>query len=133
MSASDRSTTKTVVIATLALVVTFAAGVVIGVVADRWMLHRGRPHQPPRFVSHALLHRLDRHLDLNEQQEAEIRRILERRHERMRTAMGAEIAQVNAEIERTLTPEQRVKFQELRLKLGRHMHRGGKGRKEPTR
>lgn len=140
MSVSNRSTTKTVLVATLVLVVTFAAGFVTGAAADRWMMHRRGPHRPPRFVPHLMLHRLDRHLDLDQRQETEIRRILERRHQRiaaqwevMRPRIDAEIQQTNSEIERLLTPAQREKFQDLRLRLGPHMHRGGKGRKEPTR
>lgn len=140
MSVSDRSTTRTVIIATLALVVMFVAGFVSGVVTDRLLMHRRGPHRPPPMIAHAMLHRLDRQLDLTDQQEAEIRKILERRHERlnaqweaMRPRINAEIQQTNAEIERLLTPEQREKFQDLRLHLGGRMHREGRERRGPTR
>jgi Spy/CpxP family protein refolding chaperone len=132
VSVSDRSTTRTVVIATLALVVTFVAGFVTGVVTDRLLMHRG-PHRPPPMMAHAMLRGLDHKLDLTDQQEEEIRKILERRHERMSATMRTELDQTNAEIERVLTPEQRVKFKELRLRLGPRMHHEGTRRREPTR
>ena len=140
MSVSDRSTSRTVVIASLALVVTFIAGFVAGVVADRFMMHRRRDHRPPPMAAHAMLFHLDRRLDLTDAQEKQIRTILERRHQRMnaqweamRPRMDAEIQQTNAEIERVLTPEQREKFKELRLHLGPRMRRGDRERRAPTR
>ncbi len=128
-----RTASKTVVIAALALVVTFIAGFVTGIVAVR-ILHRGG--RVPPIVEQTLLNRLDRQLDLTDQQRAEIRQIILRRHDRIETMwanvhpqMRAEIERTNAEIERVLTPEQRVKFQSLRL----HMRRAGRERMAPTR
>lgn len=131
--APPRTASKTVVIAALALVVTFLAGFVTGIAAVR-ILHRdGRV---PPIVETTLLNRLDRQLDLTDQQRAEIRKIIVQRHDRieslwanMHPQMRAEIERTNAEIERVLTPEQRVKFQSLRL----HMRRGGRGQTAPTR
>ena len=121
------------VIATLALVVMFVAGFVTGVVTDRLLRHGGRPDRLPRMGAHAMLQGLDRHLDLTDQQEEAIRKILESRHEHMSTAMRTEIEQTNAEIERVLTPAQREKFKELRLRLGPRMHHEGRRRRGPTR
>lgn len=136
--APPRSATRTVVVAALALVVTFIAGFITGAVTDRVMMVR-RPGPPP-VVPHALLNRLDRQLDLTDTQRAEIRKILLRRHERitghwenLQPQIRKEVEATNAEIERLLTPEQREKFQTLRMRLGPRMHRGGKGRTEPTR
>ena len=125
------SINRTVIIATLALVVMFVAGFVTGIVADRVMHHR-RPDRP-RMGEHMMVRGLDRHLDLTDQQEAQIRQILERRHERMSAAMRTELEQVNAEIEKVLTPAQREKFKDLRLRLGPRMHHEGKRRRGPTR
>lgn len=128
------------IIAALALVVTFVAGFVAGVVVDRVVVwHRGPGHPPP-LASHVMIGRLDHHLDLTDQQRAEIEKIIERRHERMnqlmagmRPRMDAEIAETNAEIEKVLTPEQRAKFQDLKLRLGPHGRHGGRGRRGSTR
>ena len=136
-SPAPRSPTKTVVIAAAALVVTFIAGFLVGAVADRF-LHRGR--RVPPAAPHVMINRLDRHLDLSDQQRSEIQTILERRHEKIekvwagiQPTVRSEIDQANAEIERLLTPEQRQKFQRLRMRLGPRMHREGRGRKGPTR
>lgn len=132
-AAPPRTASKTVVIAALALVVTFLAGFVTGIAAVR-ILHRGG--RVPPIVEQTLLNRLDRQLDLTDAQRAEIRKIIVRRHERIETMwanvhpeMRAEIERTNEEIERVLTPEQRVKFQSLRL----HMRPGGRARTAPTR
>jgi Spy/CpxP family protein refolding chaperone len=131
--APPRTARKTVVIAALALVVTFLAGFVAGVAAIRILHRNGRV---PPIVEQTLLNRLDRQLDLTDQQRLEVKKIIERRHDRiehlwanLHPQMRAEIERTNAEIERVLTPEQRVKFQSIRL----HMRRGGKARTAPTR
>lgn len=139
MSVSDplppapRKTTRTVVVAALALVVTFAAGFVVGAVADRFiMFHRG-PHRPPPMAAHAMINRLDRHLDLTDQQREQIRRILEHHHERMSGRLREELDTANAEIEKVLTPAQRAKFADLKLRLGPRMHHEDRERRGPTR
>ena len=134
---SERSQTKTIVIAALALVVTFIAGFIVGAVVDRFLtMHRPGFRRPPAMVADAMLERLDNRLDLTDQQRVQIESILEKRHERIHSLqesihpkVQAEIQQTNAEIERVLTPEQREKFQKLKMR----MHPRGKGRKGPTR
>ena len=84
---------------------------------------------PPRVVN-----RLDRELNLTPQQKKSIEEIIERRHERLigvmtgvRPQLRKEIDEANAEIERVLTPEQRVKFSRMRIRLhgpGPHGHDG---------
>jgi Spy/CpxP family protein refolding chaperone len=133
--------TKTIVIAALALAVTFFAGFVVGVVVDHLIVHHGRGARAAGpLVTGAMLHRLDRKLDLTERQRDQIEQILQRRHERIhqlmetsRTPIHAEIEAANAEIERVLTPAQRQKFQELKMHLGPRMRHGGKRRTESTR
>lgn len=135
--APPRGKTRTVVIAALALMVTFVAGFVVGAVADRF-LHRGG--RIPPFAAHAMINHLDRRLDLTDRQRADIQKILQRRHARIETMwdgvqprIRAEIEATNVEIERVLTPEQRAKFQTLRMRLGPRMHHEGRGRKGSTR
>jgi len=117
--------TKTVVIAAIVVLAAFVAGFCAGIFADRVMHRMGGPH-PPRFASRMMIERLDRHLDLTDDQRAKIEQIIERHHQ----SIGGEIAAANAEIERLLTPEQRQKFAKIRMHLG---HREGKGRRESTR
>lgn len=133
-----RTTTRTAIIAVFVVLAAFATGVLAGIAIDR------RLHRPPApaFMVDAMLHRLDRRLDLTDEQREKIEQIIERRHERMtelfahvRPQMDAEIAATNAEIERVLTPEQREKFQKMRMRLGpRHGGRHkGRAQRESTR
>jgi Spy/CpxP family protein refolding chaperone len=73
------------------------------------------------FVEH-----LSRKLDLTQQQRTEVEKILERRRARVeaiRANAHKEIDETNAEIEKVLTPEQRKKFDELKMKMaGRGEH-----------
>ena len=137
---APRSRTSTVVIASLALAVTFIAGFVVGAVADRFILLHHGPRRIPPMAVHAMIGRLDHQLDLSAGQRTEIEKILERRHQRimkltedMRPRIGVEIEQANAEIERVLTPEQRRKFQDVKIRLGPMMHHEGRGRRGPSR
>lgn len=133
------SRTKTTIVAVFALAVTFVAGAAVGVVADRFYHRRG---PMPEFATHALVRRLDRHLDLNDQQQKKVAEIIERHHTRINSLFGAvrprvreEIEQANREIEQVLTPEQRVKFEQMKMRM-HVLERGGRGdrgRKGPTR
>lgn len=108
------SATRTTVIAAFALVLTFVAGVFAGAVGHHVLgprIHRPRPMQS------MMIHHLDMRLDLTDAQQAQIERILEQRHARMR----GEIEAVNADIERVLTPEQRKIFATMRMRPGRGM------------
>lgn len=115
------SATKTTLIATLVLVLTFAGGFMAGFAAHR---HIGRrtPHASARMMAR----HLDFRLGLTDEQRAKIEAILQRRHQRMaetwdgvRPRVRAEIDAANAEIAAVLTPEQREKFQSMKLHLGR--------------
>jgi Spy/CpxP family protein refolding chaperone len=138
----SQTKTKTVAIAAAALVVTFVAGFVAGAVFDRFLVYHGRvARTPPPMVAEMMLHRLDRKLDLTDKQHAEIEAILQRHHDRIhklmennRNPIHQEIEAANAEIERVLTPDQRRKFQDLKMRLGEPRARhGGRFRKESTR
>lgn len=134
------SATKTTVVAILVIIVTFTAGVAVGVFATHIVHVRGE-HMPSVFPTKMMVNRLDRRLDLTDQQRAQVEQII-RRHHGAITAMWrglhprvhAEIEQANAEITRILTPEQRKKFERIKLHLGaRHARPGGKERTESTR
>lgn len=116
---------KTVVIAVVVLVLTFSAGMAAGVFTSHAMILRGG-HGSARFPN-ALVHRLDRRLDLTEEQRAQVEAIVKRRHARIdaiwnaaRPQVRAEIELTNEEIARVLTAEQRARFQKMRMRMHGH-------------
>ena len=113
------SATRTTILAALVLLLTFGAGLVGGAAAHHVLAMR-RPGPPPELVPRAMIRQLDRRLDLTDAQRTQIEAIVMRRHQRMR----AEIETTNDEIAKVLTPEQRVKFAQIRLRMhrphGRH-------------
>lgn len=117
------SSTKTVVIASIVVLVTFVAGLCAGIFVDRVVMHRMRGPHPPRFASRMMIERLDRHLGLTDVQRAKIQQIIEQHHR----SIGKEIEAANAEIDLVLTPEQRQKFAKMRMRLGRPEGRGRRG------
>jgi len=124
------SATKTTIVAILVVVLTFTAGVVVGVFTSHVMILRGG-HGAEMFPTRALVNRLDRRLDLSDAQRAQVEEIIRRRHARiaeLRTGMTprihAEVQAANDEITRVLTPEQRKKFERLKFHLG--------GRRRPS-
>lgn len=118
------SATKTTIVAILVLVLTFTAGMAVGVFASHMMILHGG-HGAAMFPTTALVNRLDRRLDLTDAQRAQVEQIIRRRHARidniwssMHPNIRAEVEGANAEITRILTPEQRVKFNQMKFHLG---------------
>lgn len=103
------SRTKTTVVAVLVLLLTFAGGFMAGAFAHRAVAVRVLRPQASRMM----LRHLDLRLDLTDAQHAQIGRILEQRHARLRNELDA----TNAEIEKVLTPEQRARFARMRMRL----------------
>lgn len=110
-------------IAILAVCALFISGVVIGALgmhlfyAQRLM----RPGEPPAMAGRLFGAHLARRLDLSEEQQEEIRAILEesrREGEELRNRMRPEVEMLmqrtRAAIEEVLTPEQQEKFEEMR-------------------
>ena len=139
------SATKTTIVAILVLVVTFAAGLMVGVFVTHVVHVRGE-HMPSVFPTKMMVNRLDRRLDLTDQQRVQVEEIIRRHHLAISTMwkglhprVHSEIEQANAEITRILTPEQRKKFERIKLHLGgRHggpadKHPGDKAQTESTR
>ena len=118
-------TSRSKVIAAIVVVVAFLAGIVIGVAGDRvWRFRHGmgRGHAP-HMMSALILRRLDHELDLTPQQHNAVKQILDAREQRVNALMAnvrpqirQQIDAANAEIEKVLTPEQRVKFQQMRIR-----------------
>jgi periplasmic protein CpxP/Spy len=123
-------------IAALVVIVAFATGILVGIAASHLMMRRGhRPHIPGR-AAHFMVERLDRRLDLTDEQEKKIEEIIARRHARIEQVWGsvrprvrAEIDATNDEIAKILTPEQRVAFEKIKMRVnggrppGRHRGR----------
>lgn len=136
MSKSERTR------AALLLVVVFVVGAVMGAAVDRLLLFReGRmyPKHGLRAASHRMLNRLDRDLNLNPQQEEQVRQILTRRAARLdavwknaEPAMLAEIERGDAEISAVLTGEQKTKFEEMKRRW-RNRARRALGKPGPPR
>ena len=131
------SATKTTIVAILVVAVTFTAGVAVGVFATHIVHVRGE-HMPPVFPTKMMVNRLDRRLDLTDQQRAQVEQIIRRHHTAITTMwrglhprVNSEIEQANAEITRILTPEQRKKFERIKLQLGGR--RSNKERTESTK
>jgi Spy/CpxP family protein refolding chaperone len=121
-------------LAALVVLFAFAGGLAFGVVADRFylMMHeRIVPRGGIEFLGKHWLRRLDRSLDLTDEQEKQVKSIIDRRTERMirsldevHTNMHEEFNATNAEIEQLLTPDQREKFQRMQSRW----HSGAKRR-----
>ena len=139
MSVSDPApaprTSNATAIAAIVVVVAFMAGLLVGAVADRIYLFR---HGPPRerhageFIASRIVERLDRKLDFTPQQKQQITIIVMSHGQRMdairsniRPQMRQEIDAANSEISAVLTPDQRVKFDKLRMRLGPRRGRPG--------
>lgn len=118
------SASKTTVVAVLVLLLTFTAGIAVGVFgAHMAILHGGPgPAFPPPV---AMVNRLDRRLDLTPAQRTQVEQIIRRHHASIHAIWSSlnphvrkELAEANDEISRILTPEQRRKFTAMKLHLG---------------
>lgn len=127
----------------------FLLGIVVGATIERWVLlrHGKSRHMPPHagrpFSEHPvrdrLVHRLNRNLDLTDDQQRKVRRTLDesRRHARdiqraVREKMDVLSNDTKSKIREDLTPEQREKFDEMTSRIekkkGHTDRRGGRKR-----
>ena len=131
-----RGSKKTIVIAVVVVVLTFLSGAAAGFLTAH-LMYRPFSHRPPRMVPQMMVRHLSRALDLTPEQRAKVEEIVKRRHQRIwsvtesvRPRVHQELEEANREIEAILTPEQRVKFEKLKMHLG---HREGRVRRGSTR
>jgi Spy/CpxP family protein refolding chaperone len=117
------SKTTTTILAIIALLATFGVGMLAGIAADRALILRGGHRRTPHSAAF-MMKRLDKTLDLTPQQEREVEAILRRGHDRVTGVWGSvrprlrqEVEQTNAEIARVLTPEQRAKFEKIKMRM----------------
>lgn len=118
----------------LATILIFGAGVLTGSFITQRSFRTASNRPPseevagpnPWFVRKEYLHRLDQKLQLTPGQRERIARILEESHERTKNLMRpispqmqAEVRDVRQKIKAELTPEQAVKFEEMRNRPAR--------------
>ncbi|HEY2324605.1 MAG TPA: hypothetical protein VGJ82_17225 [Thermoanaerobaculia bacterium] len=123
---STRSSARAIAVVTV--VATLIVGFLLGVVADRVWIYRYGPHMPraQRFSTERIVKRLDGELHFTDQQRAQVTQIIQARQQRIaviqsgvRPQIRAQIDQTNAEIEKILTPEQRTRFQQMKMRVHR--------------
>lgn len=116
----------------LATILIFGAGVLTGGLITKRSFRTAPILRPPSedvagpspwFVRKEYLHRLEQRLQLTPSQRERIARILEESHERTKNLMRpispqmqAEVRDVRQKIKAELTPEQAVKFEEMRTR-----------------
>jgi Spy/CpxP family protein refolding chaperone len=132
--APRNSSTK--IVATIVVFIAFACGVAVGVFGDHiWMMHHGSRarREAMHVITSRILNRLDRELDLTPQQHAQVKQILDAHSVRVQQIFEGVHPQVrheielgNDEIRQVLTPEQRAKYEKLRMHL-MPLHRGAPG------
>jgi len=120
------SNTRTAAVAVV--VVAFIAGILAGVAGDHlYLIKSGRlsPRHSARFASDRMAERLTKELDLSPQQKTQVQQIIERHRAKIDATMASvrpqvrqELDATNAEIETVLTPEQKTKFANLRMRIG---------------
>jgi Spy/CpxP family protein refolding chaperone len=132
-----RGSKKTIIIAAIVVLVAFVSGAIAGMLIEHVHLMRRMHGRTSRFAPQSMVRRLDKTLDLTPEQHTKVEEIVMRHHQRIvaltesvRPRVRQELEAANREIEAVLTPEQREKFAQLRLHLGR---REGRSRTESTR
>jgi Spy/CpxP family protein refolding chaperone len=113
--------------AALVVLVAFIAGLVAGAAGDRFYLIRSRqlfPHRFGQMGARRIVDHLDRDLHFTAQQRKAVEVIVDRGRARVdavmanvRPQMRQEIDTTNAEIEKVLTPEQRAKFDAMKMRM----------------
>ena len=114
------------VVATIIVVVAFIAGLLVGAVVDRiWLFKHGPRGIGSRFMANRVTDKLTHELNLNEQQQKQVATIVAAHGKKVdavwsnvRPQIHGEIDAANREISAILTPEQRAKFEKLRMHLG---------------
>jgi Spy/CpxP family protein refolding chaperone len=109
------------------VVVAFIAGILVGVAGDHlYLIKTGRlSPRRGRFSAERMTDRLTHQLDLSAQQKTQVQQIIERHRAKIDATMAnvrpqvrQELEATNAEIETVLTPEQKTKFADLRMRIG---------------
>ena len=122
-------------LAAVTIVVAFCIGLLIGATGVWfWVFHHHGGRLP--FVAdmreRRILQHLDHELDLTPQQHDAVARIIHEHGRRIDALLGGlqpqirrEIEQGNVEVERLLTPEQKAKFAQMKMRLHSRRHMPG--------
>ena len=131
--------TSAKVLAVLTVLVAFGVGVLVGVLGFwGWIVHHhgGRAPFFGDLGEHRIIRHLDHELNLTPAQHDAVVRIVHAHRQRidvifsqLHPQIRQEFDQANAEIEKILTPEQRVKFERMR---SRHSRRHMPGESSPA-
>jgi len=123
----------------LATIVIFAAGAVTGALLVR---HSSRPGQGAGGTRFEFLRRMERELDLTQEQRKKIDKILKESQEQTRRIMEPVSPALHAQLQRTkeefrevLTPEQQTRFDHLLMKHPSHArdsHRSTSSNETPS-
>ena len=141
MSATDPAATparasSAKALAVITVIIAFGVGLILGAVGMLgWIIHHhgGRAPFFEALGERRIMRHLDHELNLTPQQHDAVARIIRERHQRINAIFGGlrpevrrEIDLANAEIEKVLTPEQKVKFEQVQMRLHsrRHMPEG---------
>ena len=129
------SNTRTAAVAVV--VVAFLAGIFAGVAGDHlYLIKTGRlSPRHGRFSTERMTDRLTHQLDLTPQQKTQVQQIIERHRAKIDATMAnvrpqirQELDATNADIETVLTPEQKTKFADLRMRIGARRRDHGSAR-----
>ncbi|HEX9500411.1 MAG TPA: hypothetical protein VGA10_02035 [Thermoanaerobaculia bacterium] len=115
----------------MVVIAAFIGGVFVGIAGDHFYLLHHRPARP-QFSTRRIVEHLDRELHFSPQQKSDVQQIIDRHHARIDTLMAgiqpqvrAELDTVNAEIEKILTPQQRVEFKKIQMRFSAAHQRHG--------
>lgn len=127
METSIPSPTKARTTALVVVVSAFLAGLLVGVAGDHvYLLHSHQlfPRHGMEAMKQRMFHRLDHELNLSRPQREQVHRILDTHHQRIealsrsvRPQIREELERANREISAILTPEQKVKYEAIRLRM----------------
>jgi Spy/CpxP family protein refolding chaperone len=141
METPTRSRSSSAAIAVIVVLVALVTGIVIGVAGDRLYLLHTRQWFPRRIIDAAPAHiveHLDHELHFTPQQRTQVEQIVNRGRQRvdaimdnLRPQMHQQLEQSNAEIEAILTPEQRTKFEKMKIRMRHGEHERGPHRRGP--
>ena len=125
------------------VVVSFIAGILVGVAGDHlYLIRSGRlsPRRTARFAADRMADNLGRELQLTPQQKTQVQQIIERHRAKIDSAMSGvrpqvrqEIDATNTEIESILNPEQRKKFDAIRMRMEARRRDRGATRGQPAK
>jgi hypothetical protein len=114
------------------VIAAFIGGVFAGIAGDHFYFLHHRAGKP-QFSTRRIVDHLDRELHFSPQQKSDVQRIIDQHHARIDTVMAgvqpqfrAELDAANAEIEKILTPQQRVDFKKIQMRFSA-AHRHGFG------